>query len=263
MRIESSITPAIAAVSALIVALTTLPAIAGEEAWTGDISASLTAQTGTTDSVAGSVDAKTERSWEKDFLGFRFNALYGTTRTRNKANNDRLTQNSQGLFGDWKRTLHERFFWDTGAEVSRDTIQRREVRAAVNTGPGYRFWEGEAKDKEHLDLSAGVGYRYENYDANSNGSGDHDEDHFADIVASFDYKNLLFDDRIEYTHTAQAKMPANAPDQFIVSTEVVVGVPITEAWSFRVGFFAEYINDQPDEVNNTTTRTTVGLGYKF
>ena len=261
---------------AVAICLVAAPAVAeDDEGWSGEVSASLTAQTGTTDSVSGSVDAKAERSWEKDVASIRFSALYGTTRNRgtpaDAPTKDEVTQNSQGLFGDWKRTIHERFFWDTKSELSRDNIQDRELRGAVNTGPGYRVWQNDERPKKkHFDLSAGLGYRYELYDGNTNvfnadstPNNTGDEDHFVDVVASFEYKNLLIEDKLEFTHVGTAKMPANAPDQFILSTEVILGVPITEAWSFRASFFAEYINSQPDFINNTTTRTTFGLGYKF
>lgn len=252
-------------------------AFAGEDGWTGEVSASLTAQTGTTDSFAGSIDAKTDRTWERDAVEARFTGVYGTTKTRNNLSqtSSNVTQNSQGLFLEWQRTIHERFFWDTNAEVSRDNVQDREVRAAIGTGPGYRFWEGEEAPKEHFDVSGGIGYRYELYDGNTRvftpgptppagqpvNTGD--EDHFVDLILSFEYKNMLIEDRLEFTHTGRAKMPANSPGQYILSTEVIVGVPITEAWSFRLGFLAEYQAEQPEEINNTTTRTTVGLGYKF
>lgn len=253
-----------AAVALILVAASA--ATAGGDGWTGEVSASITAQTGTTDSFAGSIDAKTERAWEKDTAAVRFSGVYGTTKMRNNSSQtgSEVTQNSQALLGDWKRTIHERFFWDTSSELSRDNIQDREVRAALSTGPGYRFWEGEDKGKMHFDVSTGIGYRYELYDGNTGApTNTGDEDHFADIVASFEYKNMLIEDRLEYSHTGTAKMPANAPDQYTLTTEIILGVPITEAWSFRLGFLAEYLAEQPDEINNTTTRTTVGLGYKF
>ena len=237
---------------------------ADDEGWSGELSASLTQQSGTTDSFAGSIEAKGTRTWEKDVASIRFSGVYGTTRQRGNATNDEVTQNSQALLGNWKRTIHERFFWDSNSELSRDNIQDRELRAALSTGPGYRIWAGEDDKKSHFDLSTGIGYRYELYDGNTGAAvNTGDEDHFVDLVAAFEYKNLLFDDKIEFTHTGTAKMPANAVDQYILSTELILGVPLTEAWSLRAGFFAEYIAVQPRGINNTTTRTTIGLGYKF
>lgn len=242
-------------------------ASAEESEWTGEVAASLTAQTGTTDSIAGSVDAKAVRSDDVDVYTARLSALYGTTRSRNQASNDETTQNSQGLFGGWKRIIHERFFWDTTGELSRDTVQDRAVRVAFDTGPGYRFWQGEDVKKKHFDVSAGLGYRFEIYDLTTAPGdaqrGQYDDDQFVDVVVGFEYKNLLFDDKIEYTHTGSAKMPANDPASYLLRTEVILGVPLTEAWSFRAAFLAEYVAEQPDEINNTTTRSTLGLGYKF
>lgn len=241
-------------------------AVAGEDAWTGELSASLTAQTGTNDTIAGAIDAVTERTWEKDEVSGRFSASYGTTRSRPNGDEE-VTQNAQGLFGDWKRTIHERFFWASDAELSRDTVQDRSARAAIGTGPGYRFWEGEDRPKEHFDLRTGLGYRFELYDLSTAPGdpdrGQYDEDHYVDVILAFEYKNMLFEDRLEFTHTGSAKMPANDPNAFVLATEVILGVPLTQAWSLRASFLAEYQNVQPEQVNNTLTRTTIGLGYKF
>ena len=154
-----------------------------------------------------------------------------------------------------------------GTSVARDSTQDLDVRYLLTTGPGYRFWEAEVQpDKQHFDVAAGMGYRFEIWDGNtgSTRSNNGDTDNFADVVVAAEYKNLLFDDKIEYSHTASARMPANDPGAYLLRTELILGIPITEAWSFRTSFLAEYTADPgADEVQNTTTRTTVGLGYKF
>ncbi|MEZ4334593.1 MAG: DUF481 domain-containing protein [Myxococcota bacterium] len=245
------------------------------EGWAGGITAALTAQTGTINSFAGSIDASAEQTFGKDWLKGRFNGVYGITRQRNTEKNDQLVQDAQGLFGDWKRTIHERLFWQTGSELSRNSIQDRMVRAALSTGPGYRFWEGgNDATKEHFDTRLGVGYRYELYDpdnadnatpppAHIRGSGALDHDHFADLLAGFEYRNQIIADRIDFTHTGSVRMPANDPGAYVLTTELIFGIPLTPQWSFHTSFFAEYLAVQPDEVNNLTTRTTVGLGYTF
>lgn len=243
------------------------PAAPVNEGWAGGISASVTAQTGTIDSFAGSIDATAEQTFEKDWLKGRFNGVYGITRQRNSEKNDQLVQDAQGLFGDWKRTIHERFFWQTGSEISRNSIQDRMARVALATGPGYRFWQGADPTLEHFDSRLGVGYRYELYDPDAdpgqNGLGGLDQDHFADLVAGFEYRNQIIADRVDFTHTGAVRMPANDPSAYVLTTELIFGIPLTPQWSFRTSFFAEYLAIQPDEVNNLTTRTTVGLGYTF
>lgn len=277
-RSRARVASSVVMLTALTFATTAATAADEPEGWTGEISAALTAQTGTTDSVAANIDAKAERTWEKNFASIRFSGVYGTTRNRGSASagsdssQDEETQNSQALFGEWKRQIHDRFFWDTESELSRDNVQNRDVRFAMNTGPGYRFWEGERKAKEHFDVNAGIGYRFELFDQDTTPATDpnpspdrgrKDRGNFADIVVGFEYKNMLFEDRIEFTHTGSAKMPANNVDAYILTTEVIAGVPLTEAWSLRIGFLAQYQNEQPNDTTNTTTRTTVGLGYKF
>ena len=58
-------------------------------------------------------------------------------------------------------------------------------------------------------------------------------------------------------------MPANDVNAYVLTTEAIAGLPLTEAWSLRISFFVEYLKTQPKQVNNLTTRTTLGLGYKF
>lgn len=243
------------------------PAAPANEGWIGGISASITAQTGTVDTFAGTIDGVAEQTFDKDWLRGRFNGVYGTSRQRNQDKNDQVIQDAQGLFGDWKRTIHERFFWQSGSELSRDSVQDRMVRAAASSGPGYRFWEGADAPLEHFDTNLGVGYRFELYDIDTvPGAPDRgriDSDHFADLAAGFEYKNGLFQDAVQFTHTGTVRMPVNDPEAYVVITEVIFGIPLTPAWSFRTSYYVEYNGVQPDEVNNLTTRAAVGLGYKF
>jgi putative salt-induced outer membrane protein YdiY len=224
----------------------------GDVEWTGEVSLSATAQSGTTDTFAGAFDAKAERASEKDHFKVRLKADYGTSK---RDSGSETIQDSQALLGDWKHTLYDRFFWGSGSELSRDGTQDRDIRAAFDTGPGYRVWRSNEEGQDHFDLMGGVGYRYEAYDG--------DDSHFVDLVASFEYRNRLFDDKIEYTHTGAVKAPANEFSDFIVTHEIIIGVPLSEAWSFRIGYFVEYVNEVPDGIDEFTTKTSVGLGYKF
>lgn len=236
------------------------------DGWIGGVSASITAQTGTVNTFAGTIDAVAEQTFEEDWLRGRFNGVYGTSRDRRgEDSKDDVIQDAQGLFGDWKRTIHERFFWQSGTELSRDSVQDREARTSINTGPGYRFWEGADAPREHFDTNLGFGYRYELYEVNTD-AGDHDKydnDHFADVGLGFEYKNGLFQDAVQFTHSGTARMPVNAPEAYVLITEVIFGIPLTPAWSFRASYYVEYNGVQPDEVNNLTTRAAVGLGYTF
>ncbi len=237
------------------------------DGWIGGVSASLTAQTGTVNTFAGAIDAVGEQTFGKDWVRGRFNGVYGTSRQRNSENNDTVIQDAQGLFGDWRRTIYEQLFWQSGSELSRNSVQDRAVRAALSTGPGYRLWRGEDEKLEHFDANLGIGYRYELYDIDTEPGapdrGQLDSDHFADVVAGFEYRNGFFEDRVEFTHTGSARMPMNDPSGYVLITEVIFGIPLTPAWSFRTAYYVEYNHVQPDEVNNLTTRATVGLGYSF
>jgi|GEM_PF-1665294 len=248
------------------------------DAWTGELALSITAQSGTVDTFAGSVDAGVERIWdESDKVTARFNGVYGKSRDgSDNPSSTNTIQDSQGLFAGWRHRIHERFFWVSGSELSRDSTQDRRIRVAIDTGPGYRFWQGEKPPKRHLDVTTGLGYRYEVYDGNGTSPdpaapGDPkdpgvetDFRNYADIVVGFEYKELFFDERVEWTHTGSGRMPANKPSEYILRSEIIVGVPLSEAWSFRTSFLVEYVAEPGDSVvNKTTTRTSLGLGYKF
>lgn len=235
--------------------------------WSGELALGITAQSGTTDTFSGSIDIKGVRSWdEKDLVSLRFSGVYGTTRSRGDGRTSTETiQNSQSINGDWKRTLRGRFLWKSGSELSRDNTQDRELRVALNTGPGYRIWKGADLATQWMDVSLGLGYLYEVYDGNRNAVQENTEiGQFADVVVGFEIKNTFLDDRLEYTQIGTARMPVNQVSAYVLQTEIILGVPLTETWSFRTKFLFEYVAEPgSDEVNNTTTRTSVGLGYKF
>ena len=235
----------------------------GTKDWDGEINLAGSAQTGTTDTISGTADASTTRSWEKDQVTGRLVATYGSSKPRDDTRN--TTADSQSLRFNWRRQVHNRFFWDSRTFVGRDSTQDRKIRFLANSGPGYRFWEDESEaDKNHFDVSTGVGFRYEVYDGNNNDSDlKTDTKTLADLAAGFDYKNMLFDEKIEFSHTGAIAVPANAPDEFIIVSEVIIGVPLTASWSFRTSFLVEYTNQVPDNVSETMTLTTIGLGYKF
>jgi putative salt-induced outer membrane protein YdiY len=236
-----------------------------DEGWTGELSASGAVQTGTVDTISGTLDSKLERDWEKDYLGFRLTGSYGRNRDRQDSPSENTTtENAQAFVTQWKHIYRPRFFQNSRQELSRDTTQNREVRVWLTTGPGYRLWQGEKPKKEHFDVTVGAGYRYELYDGNTGDPTDDGYDRqLGDVLATFEYKNNLFEDRIEYTHTGAAAMPVNETKAYVLRSEVIIGVPLTAAWSFRTTFLIEYTNDVPDDVNSTLTRTTMGIGYKF
>jgi hypothetical protein len=68
---------------------------------------------------------------------------------------------------------------------------------------------------------------------------------------------------MEWTHTGGVAMPFNEVDAYLIRTEGIIGIPLTEAWSFRTAVLFEYNNNAPDDQNKALTRTVVGLGYKF
>lgn len=244
-----------------------------DEGWSGEVAASFNAQTGTVDTLAAEVDAKAERNWEKDVFTGRLNGAFGQSRDRNdNPSDDVTTQNSQGLFGDYRHLFTERFLWRANSEVSRDPTQDREVRFRLSTGPGYRFWEGGRPKKQFFETSVGLGYRYELFDGNTginletglfDGGNNGYDSQFADAILAFEYRNLFFDGKMEWTHTGSISMPMNDTSAYLGRTEAIIGIPLTEAWSFRTAFLFEYNNNAPDDQNKALTRTTVGLGYKF
>lgn len=236
---------------------------ADDQGWSGEVILAFASQTGTVDTIAGTLDANATRTWEKDSLGLRLLGAYGRARKLDSDADDK-TADSQIFRANHQHRFTERFFFETRNETSREGIQDRDLRFALNAGPGIRVWQGEERTKEFFDLSTGVGYRHEITDGNRNDPGNNkSNDNLADFVAAFEYRNLLFDQKIEFSHTGGAALPANRPDAYILRTEVKLGVPLVASWSLNAGFFLEYTNDVPDKVNELLTRSTIGLGYKF
>ena len=281
-RLKSGAWAGCAAVAILLVAGASFAQDAEEEekeVWASELILSIAATSGTIDTFSGSVDAKTERNFDDvDLVSVRFTGVYGTKRERNDGSrtSTETIKNAQELSARWKHTIHDRFFWLTPTSAQRDSVQELEVRYTLATGPGYRLWMPEDNsDKRHLDISAGPGYRYEIWDGNTGAktspppgvadTGENgDTSHYADLVVGFEYKDLFFDGNVEYTHTGAARMPANDPNSYLLRSELIFDVPLTRGWTFRTGFVVEFVNNPgTDEITNTTTRTTVGLGYKF
>lgn len=238
------------------------------DGWSGELALSIAAQSGTIDTFSASVDASAARNWnDTDLVTVRFTGVYGTSRKkRDGSRNTETIQNAQSLVSNWKHRIYDRFFWTTGSGLTRDNIQDLEVRVSLNAGLGYRIWMGEEPAKSHFDISGGPGYRYEIYDGNTGGTlaENGETNHFADLVTAFEYKNLFFEDRVEYSHTASIRVPANDVKSYVAVTEMLFSIPLTAAWSFRTAFFLEYVAEPgAPGVKNMTTRTSVGLGYKF
>ena len=134
------------------------------------------------------------------------------------------------------------------------------------------LWQSENKEKEFFEARLGLGDRYELFDGNTGTDPDTGlfdlsingfDSQFADGILSFEYRNLFFDGAMEWTHTGAVAMPFNEVDAYLLRTEGIVGIPLTEAWSFRLAALFEYNNNAPDDQNKALSRTTVGLGYKF
>jgi putative salt-induced outer membrane protein YdiY len=228
--------------------------------WSGEVNLNAANLTGTNDTFAGSVIAELAREWEKDKLSATAKGYYGFTRDRrDDPSDENTTQNAQNIEIGWNRKLSGRFFWETLTWAGRDAIQDINFQYRLASGPGYRFWEGKKKDKEHLDLSSRVGYRFLTF-RDSTGE---DTRQLVDLIAGFEYKNLFLEERLEFTHTGEVLLPANDIDSWVGKTGITLGVPITAAWSMRLGFEVEYQSRTPERVTNFTTRTNAGLVYKF
>ncbi len=241
--------------------------------WTGEVALSFAAQTGTVDTLNGDLDAKLERSWERDVASARVTGAFGQTRDRNDdPSGNQTTQNSQGLFLNHTRTISHAYLWRSALELSRDPTVDREVRFVVATGPGYLLWEGEKADKQRFEGRVGMGYRYELFDGNTGpdpetGLFDRSQNGYdanlVDGILSFEYRNLFFEGAMEWTHTGSAAMPFNDVAAYLIRTEGIIGIPLTATWSFRASVLFEYNNNAPDNQNKALTRSVVGLGYKF
>ena len=215
--------------------------------WNGNVNLGLTNTTGTVDSLAFSAGADAERKWEKDSIAIALRAAFG--RAGGETNIDQQSGELQ-----WRRTIHERFFWHSKFRAERDDIQQIDTRLQVNTGPGYRIWE--ASDDQYLDLEAGAGYRREFF---SGGADDRDA---ADARAGFEHRNVLFD-KVDLKHVGEFLLPINETDAWLARTEISFGLPIAAGWGFRTAFELSYLNKPAAGNEELNTKLTTGIQYDF
>jgi hypothetical protein len=231
--------------------------------WTGDVNLSLSNQTGTNDVLLAEGEINLARDWEKDKLAAQFVGAYGETRDREKdpatKSKTKTNQNRQRLQLTHRRDLMERFFWKSATEGARDSVNDINFIYRIGSGPGYRFWQAEESADEFLDLFLTPGYRFVTF----RDSTDEDTQNLADIVAGFEYKNSVFEGRLDIGHTGEFFFPVNDTQAWIARTGIVFGVPITAAWSMRTSFNVLYQNTTPARVNKLTTQLSAGISYKF
>lgn len=240
----------LACAAALVAAGASAEEAAEDEGWTGSVVVGATLTTGETDSFAGSALAKTERELEIDRIRFGLEGYYGTT-------DGDVDANAQKATGSHRRWLGaggaKTWYWETGAELGRDTIQDINWRALANTGPGRRVWQ--AGEKRYLDLEAGLGYRHEEY------RGDTETRDDVNARVASEYSEKL--GNLEILHTLELLEPLNDPKGFLGRTDLKLSLPIVGAWKFSARFNLEYQNDPADEAEKVNTKSSLGLEYAF
>jgi putative salt-induced outer membrane protein len=222
----------------------------GDEGWTGGISLGASLTTGETDSFAGNAQAKTQRELDGDRFRFGLEAFYGKSDGEVDANAQKATGSHRRWLGaEGSRT----WYWDTGAEIGRDTIQDINWRALANTGPGRRLWQ--AGEKRYFDLEAGLGYRHEEY------RGDTDTRDDVNARVASEYSEKL--GSLEILHTLELLEPMNDPKGFLGRTDLKLSLPIIGSWKFSLRVNLEYQNDPADDAEKVNTKSSVGLEYAF
>jgi putative salt-induced outer membrane protein len=223
------------------------PAEADKKPWEFKVAAGISLREGDESKFNGNADTLFKYGWTRDTLTFRALGDYG------ESDGDRDTEN-YGANLEWRRDLAGRFFWLSNAGADSDQIQGRNLRVTVNTGPGYRVWQGE--ENEFFDVATGLGYRHERF------RGDDPDNDLLDMIASYDYQQTL-GEAVEIIHATDFYAPVNEIENYLVKSEVTLSVPLFSGLHFRNNARYEYVHEPAEDRKSSNFWLTMGLEYRL
>ncbi len=133
-------------------------------------------------------------------------------------------------------------------------MEGRNLRVTVDSGPGYRVWEGG--EGRFFDLSSGLGYRHERFRR------DEPENNLIDIRAGYEYNDKI-GEVVEVKHKSDAFMPANDFEAFLLKSELTLSVPLVGGLHFRNHARYEFVNEPVVDNVQHNFWLTVGLEYRL
>jgi putative salt-induced outer membrane protein YdiY len=189
--------------------------------WESTATASLTLTRGNSETVMGSLDAKTQRKWDKNELKLGAAGAYGETteRTGDTANTTNITTvnvNNISGYMQYNRLFTEHLFGYVRADGLHDDIAGIDYRFIISPGLGYYLIK-----KPSLSLCGEIGPSYviERLDGN-------EDDYMTLRVAdSFSYQ---INDRAKIWQTTEVLPALEDFSKVLVNSEVGISAGITE-----------------------------------
>jgi putative salt-induced outer membrane protein YdiY len=214
-------------------------------AWTGTITAGLTATDGNVNSVLTAEKLAAERKSASDDLTLGADSTYGV------ANSVKTAESLHGCAQDNHLFIDNTWYAYGREDALHDAIADVDYRVTTSAGAGYYFLKdkvntlsteaGPALENEHLDD------QYHNYPS-------------ARVAEKFEHK---IDGHARVWENVEVIPPLTYLDAFLVNTEVGVETPLTHRLSLQTCLQDNFANVPAPGYKNNDLKLISGLVFKF
>lgn len=215
-----------------------------ESSWEGSISAGGNRQRGNTERTSANIEVNVERLTELDEISLLFRYNYA------EENSALTTRDIYGEIG-YNYNLSERWYWTLNSSLLSDDFRDLDLRTTVGLGLGYRWLKSQ---RFSLSSEAGLTYISRNYEKSP------DETDLAGRI-SVDVEGQITD-----TLSVFEKLtlyPSLEGGGHIVHNEMGLKSRITDAWHFKISHVTDYNSEPPENIEDTDTTLSLGIGYNF
>ena len=225
----------------------------GEEVdgFQGEVSASLTLQTGNVDLLLGTGSA---------LFTYRMGAhklISSSTAELGVNGGDTFTEH---VFTHLRHqvTILDWLTWETYGQIATDRFRRMSLRGLAGTGPRFSIIDGPA-----VAFALAASYMFEREMLG--------ESEFSDSEAAYNNHRLslyltgkfVLSPLLGFVHTTYYQPLVTDPLDFRVSSETSLNVKLTDSLGLSVGFVLTYDSRPPEEVHDLDTATRAKVTYTF
>lgn len=226
-----------------------LPVLAEDQGWSGDVEAGLVTTSGNTDETSISGEADIVRNW----MDWRQNVVLESryTEQNGERSAERYTASTQM---DYKFNPNDFVF--IRARYDNDDFSGYRFQASTSAGYGRRLWEeGESR----FDLSLGGGYRYSKFEERDPEEGSQREAPIARLAADLRYE---LSETAAFREELESEVSVDEGDS--VSRSVTsLQANINSSLAMRLAYTVEHDSNPPADTKETDTITSVTLLYGF
>lgn len=234
---------------AVLVMGASLPVVAEDQGWAGDIEAGLLTTSGNTDETQISGEADVTRNW----MDWRQNV---TLRSRYAEQDEERTTERYSASTQMDYKFNPNDFVFLRGRYDNDDFSGYQFQASTSAGYGRRIWE---EGDSRLDATLGAGYRYSKFDERDPEHGSQREEPIGRLAADFRYdlsKTAQFREELE------SEIGLDEGDS--VSRSVTsLQANINSALAMRLAYTVEHDSNPPADNKSTDTITSVTLLYGF